>query len=576
MDYLKEYENWLESDIADESTKNELMQIKGNDKEIKERFYKHLEFGTGGLRGIIGAGTNRMNKYVIHRATQGIADYILKFGGEDGRKRGVSIAYDCRYFSDLFALETALVFAANGIKAYLFDALRTTPELSFTVRHLGTIAGVNITASHNPSKYNGYKVYWEDGGQLPPHVSDAVLSVMNETPVFAPKTMDKDEAIQKGLLEIIGREVDDAFIEAVYKQAINTDVVKRMGEKYKLIFTPLHGTANIPVREILNKSGFKNVLVVKEQETPDSAFSTVESPNPENRECFELAIKMAEKENVDLIIGTDPDGDRVGIVVKNSQGEYVTLSGNQLGAMLTHYILTAKSERGELAPNSAVISTIVSTKMTEAICEKFGVTLFKTLTGFKFIGEKMLEFETNNSYKFVFGFEESYGYLAGDHARDKDAVVASMLVAEMAAYYAEKGKTLYEVIGDMYNQYGGFAEETTSITMEGVDGLAKIKEIMQSLRNDKPEKIGEFNVLAIRDYKTGIRYDLVKGEETKLDLTTSNVMYFELSDGASFVARPSGTEPKIKLYYLAQGTTEADAKEILIKIKNAVEKSLGV
>ena len=574
MDYLKEYQAWLNSDSVDACEKEELAEISGNDKEIKDRFYRHLEFGTGGLRGVIGMGTNRMNKYVVRRATQGIADYINKFGGDEGKRRGVAVAYDCRYFSDLFALEAALVFAANGIKAYLFDELRPTPELSFAVRHLGAIAGINITASHNPAKYNGYKVYWEDGGQLPPHVSDVVLEYINNLPMFDIPSISKEEAEQKGLLEIIGSEVDDAFIDAVYTQSINPDAVKRMSDSFKLIYTPIHGAGNKPVRRILDKIGFKNVIVIKEQELPDSAFSTVKSPNPENKECFELAIKEAKEQDVSLIIGTDPDADRVGIVVRDSGGEYVTMSGNQVGAMLTNYILTAKKERGLLKDNSAVVTTIVSTKMTKKICDKFGVKTFETLTGFKFIGEKILEFETNGSYEYVFGFEESYGYLAGTHARDKDSVVTGMLIAEMAAYYAEKGKTLYEVMQELYAEYGGFAEDTVSITMEGFDGLEKIKNTMDKLRADKPKNIGEFKVLEIRDYQLGISYNLADGTEGKLDLPSSNVMYFALSDNAGFVARPSGTEPKIKMYYLISGDDKAQADDTLKRVKKAVDENL--
>ncbi|MDR0406298.1 MAG: phospho-sugar mutase, partial [Clostridiales bacterium] len=569
MNEMKEYERWLAADAVEDGAKEELRAIAGDGKEIKERFYKHLEFGTGGLRGILGAGTNRMNKYVVRRATQGIADYISKHAGEDAKKRGVVIAFDCRHFSDLFALETALVFAANGIKAYLFDALRPTPELSFAVRHLHAVAGVNITASHNPSKYNGYKVYWEDGGQIPPHISDAVLSVINDIPMFAPKTVSQAEAASAGLLEIIGKEVDDAFIEAVAQTSVNGDAVRRVSDTFKLIYTPLHGAGNKPVRAILKKAGFAHVFIVKEQEQPDGAFPTVASPNPENRECFDLAVQLARREGVSLIIGTDPDADRVGIAVRDSGGEYVTLSGNQVGAMLTHYILTAKKERGTLAANSAVVSTIVSTKMTRAICGAFGVTLFETLTGFKFIGEKIHEFETNHSYEYVFGFEESYGYLAGTHARDKDAVSASMLIAEMAAYYAARGESLYDVMNGLYARYGGFSEETVSVTMEGVDGLAKIRETMQRLRNGTPRNIGGFDVLAVRDYKAGTRRDLVSGTETALELPVSDVLYFELSDGAGFVARPSGTEPKIKLYYLTQGETKTRADAVLAKVKAA-------
>jgi phosphoglucomutase len=573
MDYLMEYQSWMQSNIVDEETKQELLGIKDDEKEIKERFSKHLEFGTGGLRGIIGAGTNRMNKYVVRRATQGIADYIKQHAGEEGRKKGVVIAFDCRYCSDFFALEAALVLAANDIKVYLFEGLRPTPELSFAVRHLGAVAGINITASHNPPKYNGYKVYWEDGGQIPPHISDSLLKNINNLPMFSANTMDKQKALQSGLVEIIGQETDKAFIEAVYMQSINKDAARRAGDDFKLIYTPIHGTGNMPVREILKKSGFKNVFVVKEQEKPNGAFPTVKSPNPEEKESLELAIRLAQEKNANLIIGTDPDADRVGIAVLSPQGEYVTLSGNQVGALLTYYILSEKAEKNILPDNAAVISTIVSTKITEKICEKFNVKLFKTFTGFKFIGEKILEFEKEQTYEYIFGFEESYGYLAGTHARDKDGVVASMLIAEMAACYFEEGKSLYEVMEDIYRKFGGFAEETISITREGIDGLAQIKETMQKLRSNKPRKFGQYEVTAIRDYFEGIRYDFEGNNRHKLNLPCSDVLYFELAGGSDFAVRPSGTEPKIKIYFLARGETKNEADSVVKKIKEAVLSS---
>ncbi len=575
MDFLKEYEFWLSSDAIDTQTRDELMRIKGDEAEIKERFFDHLEFGTAGLRGIIGAGINRMNQYVVQRVTQGIADYITKCEGEHGKARGVAIAYDCRYFSDTFAEQAALVLAANGIKAYLFDALRPTPELSFAIRHLGAIAGINITASHNPANYNGYKVYWEDGGQLSPNASDKVSEFIGQTPLFTAKAISRRDAEKSRLLVSIGKEVDDAFSDAVYTQALNPGAVKRVADRFKLVYTPLHGAGSKPVQAILKKAGFTQVIVVKEQEMPDSAFSTVASPNPENREAFDLAIVLAKREDAPLIIGTDPDSDRLGVVARNARGEYVCLSGNQIGALLLHYILSVKSARNELTPRSAVISTIVSTKLTRAICAYYGVTYFETFTGFKFMAEKMLEFEKNETYECVFAFEESFGFLAGTHARDKDAVVASLLMAELAAYYFEQGKTLFDVLNDMYAQYGYFAEQTVSITLEGVEGIQKIARTMQELRSCKPDKIGNFAVLAIRDYHPGKRFDMQSGMETDMELSGSNVLYFELSDGVSFVARPSGTEPKLKLYYLAQGKTENDVRETLEAARNAVSETLG-
>ncbi len=571
MNYIKEYEKWLNSNKIDENEKKILEAMKNNESEIKECFYQSLAFGTGGLRGVLGLGTNRMNKYMVRRATQGIANYILEHGDEL-KSRGVVIAYDSRHYSPEFALETALTMCANGIKAYLFESLRPTPELSFAIRHLHAISGIVITASHNPSEYNGYKAYWEDGGQLPPSVSDVVLAEINNIDVFDAKTMPKDDAVKSGLLQYIGKEVDDAYIDAVYTQAINPDVVKEVADEFKLVYTPIHGSGNIPVRAILKKSGFKHIIVVKEQEQPDGAFPTVKSPNPENKECFTKAIELAKENDVSLIIGTDPDADRMGIMLRNKEGEYVPMTGNQVGALLTDYIISAKKERGTLPENGAVISTIVSTKMTRVMAESFGMKFIETLTGFKFIGEKIHEFETTGCNEFLLGFEESYGYLVGTHARDKDSVVASMLIAEMAAYYYKKGKTLYDVMEELYERFGGFAEITESITMKGSEGLAKIKAIMDNLRKDKPTSFGDFKVKAIRDYKVGIRYDLENGTEEKLDLPTSDVLYFEMSEGADFVARPSGTEPKIKMYYLVQSDTIKNAHKTLEKVTEQVSK----
>ena len=571
MDYKKEYEKWLNYPELDEQLKKELIEIKNNDKEIMERFYQNLAFGTAGLRGILGAGINRMNIYVVRRATQGLADYINE-KGEEFAKRGVAIAYDSRHFSREFAEETALVLCANGIKAYLFDDLRPVPELSFTIRHLKTIAGIVITASHNPAKYNGYKAYWEDGAQIPPTVSDKVLEAINKVGIFDAKTIDKETALNSGLLNIIGEEIDTAYIDTVYKQAIHKDVVKRVADEFKVVYTPLHGSGNKLVRAILKKSGFKNVYVVKEQEKPDGSFPTVEAPNPEYRSCFDLAIKLAEEKGANFIIGTDPDADRTGVTIRKKDGTFVTLGGNQIGAMIADYILTAKKETGTLPSNGALISTIVSTKMTREIAKSFGVTYFETLTGFKFIGEKIKQFESDGSYEFLFGFEESYGYLAGTHARDKDAVVASMLVAEMAAYYYEKGMTLSDAVDDLYKKYGGFAEETVAITMEGSEGIAKIQAIMKKLRDNTPVKFGKYDVVALRDYSVNTRFDIKTGEKSELNMPISDVLYFELSDDISFVARPSGTEPKMKLYYLIKGDTAEDAESKLEYIKKEVEK----
>lgn len=571
MNYFDEYKKWLDSPAIDAEDKAELKKIENDEETVKDAFYRTLAFGTAGLRGVLGIGTNRMNKYVVRRATQGIANYISKHG-EELKSRGVVIGYDSRHFSPEFALETALTLCANGVKTYLFESLRPVPEISFSIRHLKCIAGIAITASHNPAKYNGYKAYWEDGGQLPPAVSDKVLEEINALDMFDAKTMTKEDAEKSGLLTIIGKEVDDAYIDAVYTQAINPDVVKEVADTFKLVYTPIHGSGNKPVRAILEKSGFKHVIVVKEQEEPDGSFPTVSAPNPENKECFTKAVELAKENDVSLIIGTDPDADRMGIMLRNDAGEYIPMSGNQVGALLADYIISAKKERGTLPANGAVISTIVSTKMARVLTESHGMEYIEVLTGFKFIGEKIHQFETTGCNEFLLGFEESYGYLVGTHARDKDAVVASMLIAEMAAYYSKKGKTLYDVMQELYKTYGGFAEETISITMEGSDGIAKIKAIMEDMRSNKPESFGNFKVTAIRDYKTSVKYNLADGSEEALTLPKSDVLYFELTNGASFVARPSGTEPKIKLYYLIQSETEESAKKVLADVKCAVEE----
>ena len=541
MDWLKEYKRWQEN--ADDETKKELEDL--SEEEIKDRFYRHLEFGTGGLRGIIGAGTNRINRYIVARATKGLAEYIIENKG-DASKESVVIAYDSRNFSKDFAKTAADILSFNGIKAYLFDELRPTPELSFAIRYKNATAGIVITASHNPAKYNGYKVYWSDGGQIPPEIAKKILDKINSIDVF-----DVAEDSNEQLIEYVGEEIDDAYIENVYMQSVNPDVKK---DNFKLVYTPLHGSGNIPVRKILKRSGFENVIVVESQEKPDGNFPTVKSPNPENKECFDLAIDLAKRNNVDLIIGTDPDSDRMGIVVKNKTGEYVTMTGNQVGIMLLDYILSSQ----ELPKNPAVVTTIVSTRMADIICEKYGTKLFRTLTGFKFIGEKIYEFERDNSFTYMFGFEESYGYLKGTYCRDKDAVVASMLTAEMAAYYAEKGLTLYEVMNNLYKQCGGYYEELESITFEGIEGANKIKQIMRLFRENTPNKIGKCRIEKLTDYL----------KDT--DLPKSDVLYFELDNDVHFVIRPSGTEPKVKIYYLSKGVTFEEAKIKATATKKAV------
>lgn len=541
MNYKKEFERWLMN--VDTETKKELSDIT-DAKEIEDRFYRHLEFGTGGLRGVIGAGTNRMNKYIVARATRGLAEYIKK---QSSVHKSVVIAYDSRNFSKEFAHLASKTLNENGIDTYLFDELRPTPELSFAVRHLKATAGIVITASHNPSKYNGYKVYWSDGAQVSPNIANGILAEINRLDVF-----EETGTEIVGKQTIIGEETDRAYIAEIYKQSVNPDVCK---DDFKLVYTPLHGSGNKLVRRILKQAGFENVLVVKEQENPDGNFPTVASPNPENKECFEYAIKLAKENNVDLIIGTDPDSDRMGIVVKNEVGEYVAMTGNQVGVMLLNYILSSKKP----PENGAAISTIVSTRMAEEVTAYYNIKYFKTLTGFKFIGEKIHEFEVNNDYTFLLGFEESYGYLKGTYCRDKDAVVASMLTAEMAAYYAQKGLTLYEVMQSLYQKFGGFYEELVSITLEGADGQKRIKSIMKELRENAPETIAEVKVLQVIDYL----------EET--DLPKADVLYFKLENDVHFVIRPSGTEPKVKLYYLAKGADYADAKNKTEAIKPIVQ-----
>lgn len=570
MDSNAIYKFWLENDYFDKETKDELAKIKDDPKEIEERFYKELEFGTGGLRGIIGAGTNRMNIYTVRKASQGLANYI-KSQGEEAMKKGIAIAYDSRFKSPEFALEAAKIFAGNGIKAYLFDELRPVPELSFTVRQLNASAGVVVTASHNPKIYNGYKVYGDDGGQMSLEGSQAVLSEINSIKdITKVNVMDKDEAINKGLIQIIGKEIDDIYISKLKTLTINPDIVEKLADTFKIVYTPLHGTGNKPVRRILSEIGFKNVLVVKEQEHPDSAFSTVKSPNPEEKSAFEIAIELAKKEDVDLIIGTDPDCDRVGVVVRTANGEYVVLTGNQTGCLLVEYILSQKKAKGELPSNGFVVKTIVTTELSRAIADNYGVELIEVLTGFKFIGEKIKLLDEQGDKKYLFGFEESYGYLAGTFARDKDGVVTSMLVSEMAAYYKSRGMSLYEGLQEIFKKYGYFLEGITSFTLEGKSGIEKIKYTMNELRERKPSKFGNAEVAVIRDYQLGERYDLVKGTKEALTLPESDVLYYEMKDGSWFCVRPSGTEPKIKIYYGVSDATQEASQGKLDTLKENV------
>ncbi len=560
MDYREIYEQWLANPYFDEATKEELKGISEDENEIKERFYMDLEFGTAGLRGIIGAGTNRMNIYVVRRATQGLANYIAKV---DKKAQGVAIAYDSRHMSPEFAEEAALCLAANGIKAYIFESLRPTPELSFAVRHLGCVAGINVTASHNPPEYNGYKVYWEDGAQItPPHDSGIMGEVKAISDWNTVKTMDKAEAEKAGLFQVIGKEVDDAYMAELRKQVIHMDAIEKEGRNLKIVYTPLHGTGNIPARRILKELGFENVYVVKEQELPDGDFPTVSYPNPEAAEAFELGLKLAKEVDADLVLATDPDADRLGVRVKDKNGEYHDLTGNMSGCLLANYeISQRKAVNGSLPEDGALIKTIVTTNLADAIAKGYGVNLIEVLTGFKFIGQQILGFENSGKGTYLFGFEESYGCLIGTYARDKDAIVATMALCEAAAYYKTQGKTLWDAMIEMYDQFGYYKDAIQSVTMKGIEGLQKIQEIMNSLRQNPPAEFAGHKVTAVRDYKADTITDVATGAVKPTGLPNSNVLYYELTDDAWVCVRPSGTEPKVKFYYGVKGTSLADADE---------------
>ena len=561
MDYRKAYEDWLSSPYIDEKTKEELRSIANDENEIKERFYTELSFGTAGLRGIIGAGINRMNMYTVRKATQGLANYILKAGGKD---KGVAIAFDSRRMSPEFADDAALCLAANGIRAYVFESLRPTPELSYAVRKLGCIAGINLTASHNPPEYNGYKVYWEDGAQItPPHDTGIMAEVKAVTDFASMKTMDKAEAVKAGLYEQIGAAIDDAYIAELKKQVKHWDSIEAEGKNLKIVYTPLHGTGNIPARRVLKELGFTNVYVVPEQELPDGNFPTVSYPNPEAAEAFALALKLAKEKDADLVLATDPDADRLGVYVKDSKsGEYICLTGNMSGCLLADYeIGQKKALDGGLPADGALIKTIVTSNLADAIAKYYGVKLIEVLTGFKYIGQQILNFEQSGKGTYLFGFEESYGCLIGTHARDKDAIVATMALCEAAAYYKTKNMTLWDAMIEMYERYGYYKDGVKAITLGGIEGLAKIKEIMETLRNNTPAEVAGYQVLSARDYQKDTVRDLATGAVTTTGLPTSNVLYYDLSDGAWLCVRPSGTEPKVKFYYGVKGTSLADADE---------------
>ena len=560
MDYKEIYNQWLENPYFDEATKEELKAIKDDENEIKERFYMDLEFGTAGLRGIIGAGTNRMNIYVVRRATQGLANYIAKV---DKKSQGVAIAYDSRHMSPEFAQEAALCLAANGIKAYIFETLRPTPELSFAVRHLGCVAGINVTASHNPPEYNGYKVYWEDGAQItPPHDSGIMGEVKAISDWNTVKTMAKEDAVKAGLFEVIGQAVDDAYMAELKKQIIHMDAIQAEGRNLKIVYTPLHGTGNIPARRILKELGFENVYVVPEQELPNGDFPTVSYPNPEAAEAFELGLKLAKEVDADIVLATDPDADRLGVRVKDKNGEYHDLTGNMSGCLLANYELSQrKAVNGSLPEDGALVKTIVTTNLADAIAKGYNVNLIEVLTGFKYIGQQILGFENSGKGTYLFGFEESYGCLIGTYARDKDAIVATMALCEAAAYYKTQGKTLWDAMIDMYEEFGYYKDAIQAVTMKGIEGLQKIQEIMTTLRQNPPAEFAGHKVTAVRDYKLDEITDLATGEKKPTGLPNSNVLYYELTDDAWVCVRPSGTEPKVKFYYGVKGTSLADADE---------------
>lgn len=568
-DYRKIYEEWLDNPYFDEETKGELLSIADDENEIKERFYMDLEFGTAGLRGVIGAGINRMNIYTVRRATQGLANHIIRQGGAG---KGVVIAYDSRHMSPEFAQETALTLAANGIKAYKFESLRPTPELSFAVRELGCIAGVNITASHNPPEYNGYKVYWEDGAQFtPPHDKGVTEEVMAITDLSTVKTMDEEAAVAAGLYEIIGAAMDDKYVLQVEAQVVNQEAINHMQDEITIVYSPLHGTGNIPVRRVLKEIGFTHVHVVSEQELPDGDFPTVSYPNPEAKEAFELGLKLAREKNADLVLATDPDADRLGVYVKDTKsGKYIPLTGNMSGSLLCDYVLSQKQEKGQIPADGQVVKSIVTTNLIDAVAAHYGAELVEVLTGFKWIGQQILKNEHTGKGTYLFGMEESYGCLIGTYARDKDAISATAALCEAAAYYKERGMTLWDAMNAMYERYGYYKDEVQAIGLKGIEGLAKIQEIMEYFRNNTPAGIGGSKVLSARDYAAELIKNMSTGESVPTGLPASNVLYYDLEENGWLCVRPSGTEPKIKFYYGVKGTSMENANERSEKMGQAV------
>lgn len=575
MNVMETYQFWCEDSYFDENTRNELKAIAGDEKEIEDRFYKNLEFGTGGLRGVIGAGTNRMNIYTVRKATQGLANFILQ---ENAQEKGVAIAFDSRRMSPEFSKEAALCLAANGIHAYLFESLRPTPMLSFALRKLGCTAGIVVTASHNPPEYNGYKVYWEDGAQVTAPKDTEIIDCVNAIQDFTTiRTMGEDEAKEKGLLTIIGKEIDDAYMEELKKLVIHPEAIKEVAKELKIVYTPLHGTGNLPVRRILKELGFEQVYVVPEQSEPDGNFPTVSYPNPEDKKAFALALELAAKVDADLVLATDPDADRLGVYAKDSKtGEYQVFTGNMSGMLICEYELSQKKALGILPENGAVVTTIVSTNMADAVAAAYNQTLIKTLTGFKYIGEQIKLFEQNGDHTYQFGFEESYGCLVGTHARDKDAVVAVMALCEAAAYYRTQGKTLWDQMLTIFDTYGYYKEDLYTITLKGIEGTQKIQEIMNNLRKQTPEQIGSYKVLEFYDYKEDVKKDMVTGEVGKSGLPKSNVLYFALENDTWCCARPSGTEPKLKFYMGVKGSSMQDAVDQLEDLTAAVREMAGV
>lgn len=569
MGYLENYNKWCSDEYFDEKTREELKSIQGDEAEIEDRFYRQLEFGTGGLRGVIGAGTNRMNIYTVRQATQGLANYILS---QNGQEKGVAIAFDSRIMSPEFAKEAALCLNANGIKAFLFESLRPTPELSFAVRQLGCIAGIVITASHNPREYNGYKVYWEDGAQItPPHDKNILAEVAKVTEFSMVKTMEEQAARDAGLLTTIGSEIDDLYMEELKKQSIHPDVIKAMAKDIKIVYTPLHGTGNLPVRRVLKELGFENVYVVPEQELPDGNFPTVAYPNPESPKAFELALKLAKEVDADIVLATDPDADRLGVYCKDTKsGEYVTFTGNMSGMLIAEYILRERTATGTMPENPALVETIVTTDMAKAIAKEYGVALIEVLTGFKYIGEQIKWFEEKGTHNYVFGLEESYGCLAGTYARDKDACVAVMMLCEVASWCKSKNMTLWDAMVQMYEKYGYYKEGLETMTLKGINGAQEIADMMTKMRENPPKELAGLKVLAVRDYKEDKRTDLGTNEVTKTGLPNSNVLYYELDNNSWCCVRPSGTEPKIKFYFGVVGKDLQDGTDKLEALNHAM------